>query len=79
MVTPPIAPNTMPVATLGFGVQFARYLAVQCRSTNSVAIRPMASRICAAVSDAAISQAQNMPNIMLGSMILMFQALHSRR
>ena len=35
--------------------------------------------MCAADSDAAISHAANMPTIMLGSMILMFQALHSRR
>jgi hypothetical protein len=47
--------------------------------TNSAAISPMASRMCAADSDAAISHAANMPAIMLGSMILMFQALHSRR
>ena len=79
VVTPPIAPNTMPVATLGFGIQRSKRLAVQCRSTNSAAISPMARRMCAADSDAAISQAMNMPTNMLGSMILRFQALHSRR
>ena len=39
----------------------------------------MASRMCAADSDAANSHAANMPANMLGSMILRFQALHSRR
>ena len=79
VVTPPIAPKTMPVATLGFGIQRSKRLASQCRSTNSAAISPMARRMCAADSDAAISQATNMPTNMLGSMILRFQALHARR
>ena len=35
-------------------IQRSKRLAVQCRKTNSVAIKPMASRICAPDSEAAI-------------------------
>ena len=67
------------IATLGFGTRRSKRDASQCRSTKNVAISPMARRICTADSEAAISQAMNMPTSMLGSMTFRFQALHCRQ
>ena len=59
----------------GFGMWFSNSVCSHCRSTNSAAMMPTASRICAAVSTAASSHPPTIPMIIDGIMIARFQAL----
>ena len=67
------------MTTPGCGASRSKRVPSQWRSTKMPAMSPIASRICAAVKEAANSPATAMPTAMLGIMIFRFQALQSWR
>ncbi len=72
---PPIAPNSTPVKALGFNLMRSKRVLSQWRRTNAAAIRPMASRIWAELSEAANNAPRTIPVAMPGSMTFRFQPL----